>query len=195
MQERFWSKVDKTNLSGCWLWLAGKNNHGYGRFSINNKYERAHRVAYELVKGPIAEGVTLDHLCRNPACVNPDHLEPVTHRENVLRGKAPPAIHAKKTHCPNGHPLEGENLAKWDLAHGQRKCKICINELQNERKRAKLIAIGKVPQAANKNKTHCPKGHELAGDNLVKSKLPYRICRLCQVDRVRASRAQLATKV
>jgi len=71
---------------GCWVWTAALNNGGYGLVRLDGRTRRAHRVVYELLVGPIPEGLELDHLCRNHACVNPDHLEPVTHGENIRRG-------------------------------------------------------------------------------------------------------------
>lgn len=85
LASRFWLRVHKTD--DCWLWTSTLRR-GYGRFWIApGRFVPAHRFAYELLVGPIPEGLELDHLCRNPACVNPAHLDPVTHRENVRRGK------------------------------------------------------------------------------------------------------------
>lgn len=123
VEERFWSKVEKS--TSCWIWTATLTRLGYGHFRMGEKLRSAHRVAYELLVGPIPEGMTLDHLCRKPACVNPDHLEPVTQHENILRGKAPAAINARKTHCVRGHPLSGENL--YIRPNGHRRCRACKN--------------------------------------------------------------------
>ena len=110
---------------GCWNWAGSLSRYGYGR--IRGKPERlAHRVVYELLVGPIPEGLQLDHLCRNPRCVRPDHLEPVTHRENLLRGETFAARHAGKTHCPAGHPYDDANT--YISKRGQRKCRKCAAE-------------------------------------------------------------------
>jgi hypothetical protein len=95
-EERFWRKVNKTET--CWLWTAAKDRHGYGRFSVNQqrRAELAHRVAWELLRGPIPNGMSLDHDnpiygCANPSCVRPDHLEPVLHNKNLQRRRGPAA--------------------------------------------------------------------------------------------------------
>lgn len=81
-------KIDVANDTGCWLWRGEINRNGYGRVWMNGKRFMAHRAVYEALHGPIADGMVLDHLCRNRACCNPDHLEPVTVRENTHRGDA-----------------------------------------------------------------------------------------------------------
>lgn len=106
-EERFWAKVEKTDT--CWLWTACTFRGGYGSFWFDGKLVRAHRFAYELLISPIPRGLQLDHLCRVRACVNPVHLEPVTGRENVLRGEGPTAFNALKTHCAHGHLLDEVN--------------------------------------------------------------------------------------
>ena len=125
---RFWSKVQiPLGIGECWQWIAGQNGDGYGSFQeASYKNSKAHRIAYEMVIGQIPEGKVIDHLCRNRGCVNPYHMEVVTPGENTLRGESFSAVNARKTHCPNGHPLEGDNLWKHDLTLGRRRCKICM---------------------------------------------------------------------
>jgi hypothetical protein len=113
-------------MSGeCWNWTGNISSQGYAR--AGQKF--AYRIIYEFVFGQIPKGLQLDHLCRNRKCVNPDHLEPVTCKINVLRGESPAAQNAKKTHCKSGHPLDGENLKK---THNRRICKEC--DRQSSRK-------------------------------------------------------------
>jgi hypothetical protein len=121
-QQRFWSKVALPNEQGCMLWTGYITSQGYGRLSVRRRMMLAHRVSYELTFGLIPDGLPLDHLCRTPACVAPLHLEPVTQRENTLRGVGPAAVNARKTHCPQGHPY---NEANTYLFRGSRNCRIC----------------------------------------------------------------------
>ena len=107
----------------CWPWPGYVNSHGYGYARWRGGAVRAHRVAYEAVIGPIPEGLVLDHLCRNRACVNPYHLEPVDDRTNNLRGFSPPAMNARKTHCSRGHEFTPENTYRWP--NGKRRCRTC----------------------------------------------------------------------
>jgi hypothetical protein len=103
---------------GCMLWVSSRAKQGYGVLRWNGRTKNAHRLAYELAKGPVPSGLELDHLCRNRACINPDHLEPVTHKENMRRGK-----YGALTECPRGHPYSGENLRL--CRNGERKCRTC----------------------------------------------------------------------
>ena len=119
----FWAHVKKTD--SCWLWLGSANELGYGQVFLGYKLHRAHRVAYEMVVGPIPKGMTLDHLCRTRACVKPDHLEPISQRDNVLRGQGITAQKARQTHCKRGHPFDLFNTY-WNR-RGGRICRICSN--------------------------------------------------------------------
>ncbi len=121
---RFWSKVDKSGEGqGCWEWTAYKSPEGYGRSRLGKK-RLAHRIAYELLVGPVPEGLQLDHLCRNRSCVNPAHLEPVTSRENTARGITLAAAQSALTHCVRGHGFGGDNLQY--RANGRaRTCRMC----------------------------------------------------------------------
>lgn len=121
MSERFWSKVNKTE--SCWLWEAYVTQAGYGQTHFEGKLQYAHRVAYSLTKGNIPKDMTIDHLCKTRACVNPAHLEVVTRGENTLRGNSPAAINRLKTMCKRGHPLTPDNIYVWRKMRGCRQCK------------------------------------------------------------------------
>lgn len=121
---RFWEKVDRKSSEECWVWTGAKSRAGYGNaVSGLKRWAPAHRLSYELLIGPIPEGLHIDHLCRNRACVNPAHLEPVTNKENILRGNGWSGLHARVTHCPKGHPYDEANTRH--RASGRRGCKAC----------------------------------------------------------------------
>ena len=116
---RVLNKIEPEPNSGCWLWIGCRNSKGYGMISVGGTMLVAARVVYEHTRGPIPPGLELDHLCRTPPCVNPDHVEPVTHRENMLRSPtAAPAVHARQTACIHGHALDG-------LTAQGRRCLTC----------------------------------------------------------------------
>lgn len=126
LAERFWSLVTYPNgQDGCWEWI-GSKTEGYGRIYVDSRHAiRAHRFAYEFVIGPIPTP-ELDHLCRNRGCVNPAHLEPVTTKENTLRGFGPTAKNARKEACPVGHVYSRRRH------NGQRICQTCANRRTRE---------------------------------------------------------------
>lgn len=140
--DRFAEKVALQD-DGCIVWIGGMHRNGYGQFmptkgTTDNKKLLPHRWSYEYHVGPIPVGLVIDHLCRNRACVNAEHLEPVTAGENVRRGNA------VKTHCPQGHPYSGDNL----YPGGRKRCRTCIRkrdraraETKNAKRRAQRRAL------------------------------------------------------
>jgi hypothetical protein len=126
---RFWSYVTKSE--GCWLWTgATTRGYGYLRGNMTTKNIYAHRLSYELHIGTIPDGLVLDHLCRNTLCVNPEHLEPVTNKENILRGMTLIAQNKRKTHCLYGHQFSDDNT--YVNKHGDRDCIICRRRRSRE---------------------------------------------------------------
>lgn len=158
--------------TGCHLWIAFVNEDGYGAFRFGSM-QRAHRVAYESEFGSIPDGLEIDHLCRVRSCVNPEHLEAVTHTENVARGSGNPS--KNNTHCINGHEFSTSNT----YTNSGRQCKTCIKSASAKRYLAKVR--NKDAGVRNKYKTHCIHGHQLSGDNLyVAPKGTKRECRACK---------------
>jgi HNH endonuclease len=131
-----WSRYAVDPETGCWNWTGPLDRGGYGSAKISGHY-RTHRAFYERYVGSIPAGLQIDHLCRNRACVNPAHMEPVTQRENILRGESPSAHAARATHCRYGHPLTGDNLVK---SHSWRSCRICHNRRCREHRGRKKEA-------------------------------------------------------
>lgn len=116
---------------GCWIWTGAKTGHGYGKILTFRSIRVAHRVLYEALVGPVPDGMELDHLCRTPACVRPDHLEPVTHSVNISRA-------VSKTHCPQGHPYDSANTYLYERAGGvMRLCKRCQYDRNKQRRLAR----------------------------------------------------------
>lgn len=120
--------------TGCWLWLSTTDANDYGRFFVRmpdgkRRARMAHRLTYEFARGPIPEGMTLDHLCRVRFCVNPDHLDPCTSAENTRRG-----AHSIKTHCPHGHIYDEANTYRRRTKAGgvRRDCRTC--QIENNKK-------------------------------------------------------------
>jgi len=176
-EERFWPNVHIT--AECWEWTgaitckaAGEyGTFGYGIFGLGGRRNNApaHRVAYLWLRGPIPDGLDLDHLCRNRQCVNPWHLEPVTRGENVWRG----VVARRPLYCPRGHSWA--DPANVIINGNCRTCRKCKNEhaLEYYYKRERTRRIS--------TKTHCKNGHSLSGDNVLLCKNGRRYCRSCRV--------------
>lgn len=144
--QRFYSKIKINEKTNCWEWIGTILNNGYPQFIL--KYSKGiykkllpYRISYLLYKGDLKEELELDHLCRNPICVNPEHLEQVTHGKNVNRGIGWGGINSRKTHCPQGHPYSGENLLIEK--NNRRRCKICkkIKDAKYHKKRLKFVNL------------------------------------------------------
>ena len=139
--QRFWPKVDmdgpipecRPDLGNCWIWTASFTTYGYGAFDHNS----AHVFAYKLSGRTIPDGMELDHLCRNRACVRASHLEPVSSRENILRGIGTAAINVRKQFCIHGHPFDEKNTY---LRKTGRACRACVRKRTNEYFRRKRNA-------------------------------------------------------
>jgi hypothetical protein len=132
--QRFWNRVEKS-AGGCWIWK-GTVSRGYGVITVPMSAMRvAHRVAYEMEVGPIPEGMQLDHLCRNTLCVNPAHLEPVTHHENQRRGLKGDLT----THCPKGHEYTPENTRRY---RNHRYCRACHRDREQARRDRRAKGLG-----------------------------------------------------
>lgn len=133
--------------TGCWLWIAKVNHSDYGLMTMAGRkrarLRQAHRVSYEQFIGPIPEGMHIDHKCRQRRCINPEHLEAVTPRENTMRTDNVVAVNARKTVCKNGHEFTPENTYIRPGEHGARSCRKCVNAAsvrRNERRRQERAA-------------------------------------------------------
>jgi hypothetical protein len=129
VEQRFWAKVHKGDV--CWNWTAARTSAGYSWFYDGDAMILGHRFVYELLVEPIPTGMVIDHLCRNRRCVNPEHLEVVTHAENVQRGVP------RKRYCPNGHEWTPETTYHPPSAPQRRLCKPCMRA----RERARYLAV------------------------------------------------------
>lgn len=134
VEVRFWEKVAAASFDECWLWTGSRSPLGYGKFvpdsTASSVPKQAHRVAYESLICQIPDGLVLDHLCKNPPCVNPWHLDPVTQAVNLLRSDGPARMNGKKTHCDRGHPFDETNTRRTN--HG-RECRACGRIRDRER--------------------------------------------------------------
>lgn len=139
---RFWSKVDKDGplptwapfLGPCWLWTTAVDKDGYGKHFVKGKTVTSHRYSYESATGSPLGSAVIDHLCRVRRCIRPDHLEPVTHRENLMRGLTLAAANVAKTHCPQGHEYTPENT--YLVLTGGRACRTCMRDKSRRRRAA-----------------------------------------------------------
>lgn len=129
---RIVAKIAVDATTGCWLWTAAVDDDGYGRVSWERRNRKAYRIVWTLLRGPIPSGLEPDHQCRVRLCVNPDHLELVTHAVNVARGHLGQTLRLKFSAprtCPQNHPIVGRNLivSTTKAGHPNRKCRACAN--------------------------------------------------------------------
>lgn len=178
--DQFWTRVDKTET--CWLWTASKTTAGYGNLTLDGKQDYAHRVSYRLMVGPIPAGLHVDHLCRVRHCVNPEHLEVVTHAENVRRGLAPFGV--IRTECKRGHDITNPANVRV-TAKGSKQCLVC-HQMRVDTRAAKRREGNKGPWP----RTHCPQGHEYTPDNTQWSTQGHRRCAECNRIRGRENHAK-----
>lgn len=183
LPERIRSRIRITE-TGCWEWMGERRTtktrgyeSSYGRIWLGRKrVESTHRHVYALLKGPISEGLVLDHLCRNPPCCNPAHLEAVTSDENNRRGMSPAAINARKTHCNHGHPFTPDNTGTD--ARGDRYCRACQHGWQHQYYPAQYARF-RAAHPAKLRVARCARGHELIGDNLRLTSSGKKTCHIC----------------
>lgn len=165
--DRFMSKVEIVTESGCWIWMGFLDKGGYGSFDFAGKKIKHPKAAWTVLRGKIPPGLEPDHLCRVRCCVNPDHMELVTHRINCQRGNAGKHF-SDRTHCPKGHPYSGDNLSI--KKSGARRCMACSRAYDEAKRRLE----GAQPRA-----TTCPRGHLFTPQNTKILKRSNRTQRLC----------------
>lgn len=175
-RQRLKSKCLVDPSTGCWVYQGFRQRLGYGDISYRGVNQRAHRVAYKLWKGEIPAGLDILHKCDNPPCCNPDHLKAGTAKENALESRDRKRHYtSSKTHCVRGHAFAENGRVRSD---GRRVCDLCEKDRYRRYKET-------VPGPSNALKTHCKRGHELAGDNLYIKPNGERQCRTCRREVVR----------
>jgi hypothetical protein len=168
--------------SGCWEWGGYRDRRGYGQARYDARTCYVHTVIYVATVGPVPDGMELDHLCRNPPCCNPCHLEAVTHLENIRRGEWAPARNARKERCPKGHDyVTGTN---------GRYCPTC--------RLARRVEVGETSGAGrSETRNHCIRGHEYTQDNMrilyrPDGRFLQRVCKTCERENLRARRRRVS---
>lgn len=198
--------VEKLHVAtdGCWLWTGSTVPDGYGCTKIRRIGIGSHRFAYLLFTGPIPPGLHVDHACHTAAikrgdcgggatclhrrCANPQHLKLATPRENTLTSLSWAAEHAVRTHCVNGHALEGNNL--YVRRGGGRACYQCHRDLDRKQRRELAAQEGRTLLPLPQDRTHCPHGHPFDEANTKVDKRGWRSCRTCANERSRAYKAR-----
>ncbi len=179
---RFAQKIRVNSETGCWEWIAGRYRNGYSKFCYRGRYRIAHRVAYRWFVGRLIEGLEIDHLCKNKCCVNPEHLEQITHRENQRRGNNP-QNHQDTSCCPHGHEYTAENT--YTHSDGRRSCRTCQRlaalKYYYDKRESQGFTVG--PHA--RDKTHCKYGHPFDELNTRILQSGERQCKICQRKRHR----------
>lgn len=178
IREKIWVNPE----TGCWEWIGSLTApNGYAQIGINGDKIVVHNLVYELLIGKMDDGLEPDHICLIKRCVNPEHIEPVTHSENVKRAQS---LLPKKTHCPSGHEYVGDNLyvnPNTEFKH----CRKCQSERNDARALKQRGYIGR------RIITHCPSGHEYNKENTHIRSTGGKVCRICNRDRARAKRRAL----
>jgi hypothetical protein len=169
--QRFWAKVEKRGADECWPWIGAKHEQGHGVFRFKGRAVRAHRFSYEIHVGQIPSGLVIDHVCQNPECINPAHLEPVTHHENLRRAGVY-GVH--RTHCKWGHEYTPENT--YVDPHGGRFCRSCRRRRYQETIKRRMDE-GRI--AAARSDT-CGHGHPWTSENTYIDRQGDRHCRACR---------------
>lgn len=169
LPQRFWDKVRVNEETGCWEWTAAQDWCGYGWFGYDGRSRKAHRVAYAALVGDLPEwtptGLQIDHLCRIRACVNPAHLELVSHRVNTLRGDTITAEQSRRTHCPRGHALDGANIRSSAGRGSWRQCLTCHRA--NSATGRALFRAAHVALGITRREYHATFGYSRAAAELV----------------------------